>query len=287
MSVVTVPQLQKKVDELTNNFINSLTICNIIISLKLDIQHIDLVEVVARCCPCCYWCPDKFCAVIIRGHSDCKLFVSGKVVCTGNNTMVDTLYTCEGVVKILREKAGLDAYIVKTKLHNMVVKLNTGFDLNLDKLCKSLVQVGNYTAYYNPQNFPGCTFRSNNKIGCSMTFFQQGNVIVTGFRQFEDIKKSLCTIFRKFIIHAAANGSLDSGERSHATPPDKDLNITTIPPQMPRRHRTTTRASINVRNKGVPHPYNRSNTGLQWRNDSVKAAHQLLSDINIYQQTFS
>lgn len=248
----------------TSDFIATLERCNIVVTFNLGIKPIDLLAVWRKCPHEMYCNLIKFCALIVHGTSDCKIFSSGIVVCTGNQSLVDTMLTCEGVVKILREKAGLDVTITELEVHNYVAKLSTSFEIDLTRMFQVFKSKA-MTATYEPSNFPGLMFRSTHDVECSITFYRFGNMIVTGFKDIELVREFMKTVYVEYLVPNAVLDEMYSvtKKRRSVLGKSKRDHALLLPDESPILH--------------LPR--------LQWRAEAVKNMKQVVQDIETFRPT--
>ena len=115
------------------------------------------------------------------------IFSSGKVVCTGANS-VENVKTA--VSKLLEKLDGVGLAVEGEplmKLQNIVASANIGFRIDLDKLA-----IECFNVEYEPEQFPGLVLRLEDPK-TSILIFSTGKMVITGAKNMEDAIKAAQT----------------------------------------------------------------------------------------------
>ncbi|KAI1693494.1 transcription factor TFIID (or TATA-binding protein, TBP) domain-containing protein [Ditylenchus destructor] len=87
------------------------------------------------------------------------------------------------------KQAGFDASLCDFAIQNIVATSKFGRPLNLAKIS----DWWNRNAYYEPQIFPGLTFRTSTG---TVNMFGTGKVVITGTKNMDDMRKTWSTAYR-------------------------------------------------------------------------------------------
>jgi len=173
--------------------LKTVSVSNVVLTFGLGLRNIVLPKL-AIFLPTMEYNPKKFAAGIVRLRNPrCTIlmFGSGNMVCTGASCIYDAHIAIRDFAAMLR-RYGFPAIPRKFCESNAVASAYVGYPLKLNKLHSE------YTAatQYEPDNFPGCTFRKyfhNNSI--SFVLFRSGKIVITGASHAKDIVPALSTFF--------------------------------------------------------------------------------------------
>jgi len=175
------------------DLLNSVSVSNVVLTFGLGIKNIVLNKL-AIFLPTMEYNPKKFAAGIVRMRSPrCTIlmFGSGNMVCTGAGCTHDAHLAIRDFAAMLR-RYGFPAIPRQFCKSNAVASADVGHPIKLNELHVE------YTAatQYEPDNFPGCTFRNFfNDNSISFVLFRSGKVVITGASHSTDIKPALEKFF--------------------------------------------------------------------------------------------
>lgn len=108
---------------------------------------------------------------------------SGKFLITGTKSEQELNDVANNVVSFIQEH-GIDNNIGSIKINNLVFIDNLGFEVDLEKL---IVELDNYDAFYEPEQFPGMNFKD--KYGINYLLFGSGKIIITGVKSSDNLEE--------------------------------------------------------------------------------------------------
>jgi transcription initiation factor TFIID TATA-box-binding protein len=137
--------------------------------------------------------PDNFPGLVYR-MTDPKaaalIFRSGKVVCTGAQSVDDVKAALAYVFDELRE-LGVDVNASPTvEIQNIVSSADIGQTLNLNAIA---IGLGLENIEYEPEQFPGLVYRLDDPEVVAL-LFGSGKLVITGGKQLEDAEQALTAI---------------------------------------------------------------------------------------------
>ncbi|KAK7074958.1 hypothetical protein SK128_015338 [Halocaridina rubra] len=141
------------------------------LSCKLDLKKIALHARNAE------YNPKRFAAVIMRirdPRTTALIFSSGKMVCTGAKSEVDSRLAARKYARIV-QKLGFPAKFQEFKIQNMVGSCDVKFPIRLE----GLVLTHSQFSSYEPELFPGLIYRMV-KPRIVLLIFVSGKVVLTG-----------------------------------------------------------------------------------------------------------
>jgi len=162
-------------------------ITNIVVTCNINCP-IHLPCIVARY-PFCEWNKKKFAALTLRFSSPkttCLIFASGRIVCTGGNSMHAVRLALLQASVLIRD-AGYPAATVKSfAVQNIASSFAFPHGaLDLEALfCEHPAQTS-----YEPELFPALVFRPQVK-GVVYLIFESGRVVITGSRSVEQVREA-------------------------------------------------------------------------------------------------
>lgn len=138
--------------------------------------------------PFCEWNKKKFAAATIRftdPKSTCLLFGSGRIVCTGSQTLNAARVTILQACQLVRE-AGYDPKISDFKVQNIASSFDYSAQINLDQLFNKYPEETNYE----PELFPALIFRPSIDNNGVYLIFESGRVVITGCKSMESVHEN-------------------------------------------------------------------------------------------------
>ena len=167
---------------------DGLKIENVVASSSMG-EKLDLDEV-SRALEESEYDPDKFPGLVYR-ISDPKtailLFTSGKVVCTGGQTVDDAKTSVNKMKKLLNDNDIETADSVETTVQNIVASYELGVDLNLNSVA---ITLGLERVEYEPEQFPGLVYRLRDSP-VVLLLFGSGKMVCTGGKVIEDLEEAV------------------------------------------------------------------------------------------------
>ncbi|MCG1004812.1 MULTISPECIES: TATA-box-binding protein [Halobacterium] len=158
-----------------------------------DIGQELALEQLATDLPGAEYNPDDFPGVVYRldePKSATLIFHSGKVVCTGANSVDDVHAALEIVFEDLRE-LGIDVVDdPKIEVQNIVSSANLGQSLNLNAIA---IGLGLEQIEYEPEQFPGLVYRLD-EPDVVVLLFGSGKLVITGANESEDAQHALAHV---------------------------------------------------------------------------------------------
>lgn len=136
--------------------------------------------------------PKRFAAVIMKirdPKATALIFNSGKMVCTGTKSVIQSKTAAKKFAKII-EKVGFPVKFKEFKIQNIVASCAMGFPIRLEGL-----QIAHKNfSHYEPEIFPGLVYRMiEPKV--VLLIFVTGKVVFTGAKTIDDIRKALDNIY--------------------------------------------------------------------------------------------
>jgi len=186
-------QVAKQVAKATNKDEISIRIVNIVVSGSVDQDKIPL-EKMAATLPNTEYNPEQFPGLVLRirdPKTSALIFNSGKIVCTGANSLEKVDQSMMRIVEALK-KIGIN---VKAKpqyeVQNVVASGSIGMDINLNTLAIKLENTE-----YEPEQFPGLVYKLR---GTAATFllFTNGQIVCTGTKSEKEVEESVQLLVKK------------------------------------------------------------------------------------------
>ncbi len=171
----------------------SIRIVNIVVSGSVDHDKIPL-EKMAATLPNTEYNPEQFPGLVLRirdPKTSALIFNSGKIVCTGANSLEKVDQSMMRIVEALK-KIGIN---IKTKpkyeVQNVVASGSIGMDINLNTLAIKLENTE-----YEPEQFPGLVYKLR---GTAATFllFTNGQIVCTGTKSEKEVDESVQLLVKK------------------------------------------------------------------------------------------
>ncbi len=171
----------------------NIRIVNIVVSGSVDQDKIPL-EKMAATLPNTEYNPEQFPGLVLRirdPKTSALIFNSGKIVCTGANSLEKVDQSMMRIVEALK-KIGVN---VKAKpqyeVQNVVASGSIGMDINLNTLAIKLENTE-----YEPEQFPGLVYKLR---GTKATFllFTNGQIVCTGTKSEKEVDESVQLLVKK------------------------------------------------------------------------------------------
>ena len=108
---------------------------------------------------------------------------SGKFLITGAKSEKELNEVANNVVDYI-QKYGIDNTIKNININNRVYMDQLGFDVDLGKL---IVELSDYDASYEPEQFPGLNFKDN--YGLTYLLFGSGKITITGVKSLDNFEE--------------------------------------------------------------------------------------------------
>lgn len=128
--------------------------------------------------------------------STALIFATGKLVVTGTKSLYDANIACRKFARVL-QKLGYGVKISNMKVQNIVATFDYRKPISLEVL-----QVAHPKfCTYEPELFPGLTWRIIGKSNVVLLMFKSGKVVITGSKTIEetiDAHRNICTILPQF-----------------------------------------------------------------------------------------
>ena len=137
--------------------------------------------------------PDNFPGLVYRlqePKAAALIFRSGKIVCTGANSVENVQTALQQVFDKLRELGIQVADDPEIVVQNIVSSADLGRTLNLNAIA---IGLGLENIEYEPEQFPGLVYRLDEPSVVAL-LFGSGKLVITGGKQLEDAEQALSVI---------------------------------------------------------------------------------------------
>ncbi|WP_160135389.1 TATA-box-binding protein [Halococcus salsus] len=168
-------------------YIEALEIQNVVASSAIG-QEIDL-EALAMDLEGVDFDPEEFPGLIYRieePHATALIFRSGKIVCTGANSVDGVHEALASVFETLRDLSLRVDDDPTITVQNIVVSGDLGERLNLNAIA---IGFGLEAVEYEPEQFPALVYRLEDPAVAAL-LFGSGKTIITGCKQLEDAEEA-------------------------------------------------------------------------------------------------
>ena len=169
----------------------SIQIENVVASTDIG-QELDL-ETLANDLVASDYNPDNFPGLVYRlqePKAAALIFRSGKIVCTGANSVENVQTALQQVFDKLRELGIQVADDPEIVVQNIVSSADLGRTLNLNAIA---IGLGLENIEYEPEQFPGLVYRLDEPSVVAL-LFGSGKLVITGGKQLEDAEQALSVI---------------------------------------------------------------------------------------------
>jgi transcription initiation factor TFIID TATA-box-binding protein len=169
----------------------SIQIENVVASSDIG-QELDL-ETLANDLVASDYNPDNFPGLVYRlqePKAAALIFRSGKIVCTGANSIENVTTALQQVFDELRDLGIQVADSPKIEVQNIVSSADLGHTLNLNAIA---IGLGLENIEYEPEQFPGLVYRLDDPSVVAL-LFGSGKLVITGGKQLDDAEHALAVI---------------------------------------------------------------------------------------------
>lgn len=169
----------------------SIQIENVVASSDIG-QELDL-ETLANDLVASDYNPDNFPGLVYRMQEPkaaALIFRSGKIVCTGANSVDNVTTALQQVFDELRDLGIQVAESPDIEIQNIVSSADLGHSLNLNAIA---IGLGLENIEYEPEQFPGLVYRLDEPSVVAL-LFGSGKLVITGGKQLEDAEQALSVI---------------------------------------------------------------------------------------------
>jgi transcription initiation factor TFIID TATA-box-binding protein len=111
-----------------------------------------------------------------------SIFSSGKMISVGTKSKQNAFLELRATRDFLVEKGIVKPVKLQPQLQNLVVAMDLGVSLNLEKLAEVP------RAIYEPEQFPALIMRLDKPCKASVLIFASGKIVVTGLKSLSKIK---------------------------------------------------------------------------------------------------
>lgn len=118
---------------------------------------------------------------------------SGKFLITGSKSEQELNEVARNVVSYI-QKYGIDNKIKSININNRVYIDQLDFEVDLEKL---IIELNDYDASYEPEQFPGMNFKDNH--GLTYLLFGSGKITITGVKSLDNFEEYV-NDFKKLIF---------------------------------------------------------------------------------------
>ena len=166
----------------------SIRIENVVASSDIG-QELDL-ETLATDLVASDYNPDNFPGLVYRMQEPkaaALIFRSGKIVCTGANSVDNVTTALQRVFDTLRDLGIQVADDPEIEVQNIVSSADLGHTLNLNAIA---IGLGLENIEYEPEQFPGLVYRLDEPSVVAL-LFGSGKLVITGGKQLDDATQAL------------------------------------------------------------------------------------------------
>ena len=158
-------------------------IVNIVATVEME-KPFDLEELLVKL-PNCerahHWVKTR----IPPGNKYTAFYGSGKFLITGAKSEQELNDVANNVVSFIQEH-GVDNDIKNININNRVFMDQLDFEVDLDKL---IVELNDYDASYEPEQFPGMNFKDD--YGLTYLLFGSGKITITGVKSLDNLEENV------------------------------------------------------------------------------------------------
>lgn len=154
---------------------------NIVATVEME-KFFDLEELLAKL-PNCEKANVWVKARIPPYNKYTAFYGSGKFLITGAKSENELNDVANNVVSYINEY-GINNKIKNININNRVYMDQLDFEVDLDKL---IIELNDYDASYEPEQFPGMNFKDN--YGITYLLFGSGKITITGVKSLDNFEK--------------------------------------------------------------------------------------------------
>jgi len=121
------------------------------------------------------------------------LLPGGRAICTGAKSIEDAETSINKLVEKIKKLNIKVKKEINIEIQNIIATTEIGKELHLDSIAKGLILD---KVDYEPKQFPGLIFRSND-IGAAIIIFSTGKIVCTGTKKIEDATNAIESIKEK------------------------------------------------------------------------------------------
>ena len=158
-------------------------IINIVATIEME-KPFDLEEILVKlpnCERCCHWVKTR----IPPYNKYTAFYGSGKFLITGTKSEQELTYVANNVVSYIK-KHDIDNDIKNITINNNVCIDQLDFEIDLEKL---IIELIDYDASYEPEQFPGMNFKDD--YGITYLLFNSGKITITGVKSLDTIEEHI------------------------------------------------------------------------------------------------
>jgi len=170
---------------------DSIQIENVVASTDIS-RELDL-ETLAEDLAASEYNPDNFPGLVYRMQEPkaaALIFRSGKIVCTGANSIENVRTALQKIFREFRELGIQVAEDPEIIVQNIVSSGDLGHTLNLNAIA---IGLGLENIEYEPEQFPGLVYRLDEPSVVAL-LFGSGKLVITGGKRIEDANQALSVI---------------------------------------------------------------------------------------------
>ena len=176
------------------------TLQNIVSTAKLGVT-LDLYKIALEGANVEYK-PKRFAAAIMRirePKTTALIFRSGKMVCTGAKSEMDSHNAAKNYARSLRKIGNQNVVLTDFTIQNIVGSHDVGFHIKLESLHQQAIS-NTIKCRYDPELFPGLIFRMN-APKVVLLIFASGKIVLTGAKKREQIYEAYEKILPLLGLH--------------------------------------------------------------------------------------
>lgn len=166
---------------------------NVVASVSFD-QRINLQEIAEVMKGQVEYKPEQFPGLVFRltrPKTATLIFSSGKMVCTGAKSESEVYKAVDKIIKKLKSEGVILPPNPRVQIQNVVASASLNVEVNLEKAALLLEN-----AMYEPEQFPGLIYRMVDPR-VVLLIFSSGNMVCTGAKKEEDVKRAVEKIYKK------------------------------------------------------------------------------------------
>jgi TATA-box binding protein (TBP) (component of TFIID and TFIIIB) len=114
-----------------------------------------------------------------------SIFASGKMISVGTKSERKAFCELKSTMKFLVDKGFVRPVKLQPKVHNIVVSVDFGRDINLEELAE------NTKILYEPEQFPGAMIKLFRPFKASVLLFASGKAVIAGLKNSSEIEPTV------------------------------------------------------------------------------------------------